>query len=184
MNQETNDFLRKLTEDQDAKQAEQNARPAVEQQFQQDYQRKESLMRSWVQEFNSSDSAQKLNITLRLDGPVYQSGDEVYILRLIGGRSYPDGRVVLLRFPAYYRFDEVVLDIALWQSNLDIRPLNDFSGYPPHQRPQRKGEEKYKLVQSGSAYGWSISKQQPLSFEALFDYFVQRLVKLNLTTSR
>jgi hypothetical protein len=180
MKQETETFLQKLAEQQESLRAEATARPGIIEKAMQEYRQLPDTMPKLVSKFNASDIAQRMNISLVLDGPLYQDRSNWYTLRLITQPASRNGKVFLIGAPTDAGFEDLKLTVTTWSSNLTLTGVkSNLSNYAPGQQPKRERIESYKLTQIDMASGWILENAKPenaVGFEQLFDEMIHKLV--------
>jgi hypothetical protein len=184
MNEQARRALEKLKEEKARAKIESELRPAIEQAAVRDYGVLATTLRNAIAANNADSSMKDAGVELVAEGPWLYNDTNYYLLRLHGGKYYPDGSVFLIGLGNATQFDYIKVEIAVWQSHLSMRGLQDnLSSYVPGEEPRRLREYSYKLVQIGNSYAWvkeqrgqiNTFKTDELVNEILGDLMVENL---------
>jgi hypothetical protein len=184
MNEQARRALEKLKEEKGRAKIESELRPAIEQAAVKDYGALATTLRVAIAASNADDTMRDAGVEIVAEGPWSYNYANYYLLRLRGGKHYPAGSTFLISLDDTSQFDYVKVRIAVWESHLSMRGLQDnLSGYVPGEQPRRLREYSYKLVQVGNTYAWvkeqrggtNTLKTDELIHEILGDLIVENL---------
>ena len=127
-----------------------------------DYSKLGLHMQTLVDDFNRTEDAEPLGVSVEIQGPEMMPYDTFYLLLLKSSEATLAWKSLQIRVPnvlldQFSNFSKVRIEVEKWSQNYKLDALkNGLSGYGSGHEPKSFGCRNYRIVQVGNTYGWLI----------------------------